>query len=163
MKIFAYLIIALLFMNASCKSKQKTTEKDQIITIESPEKAENTPFKMLLEGSHSNIQKREYTIIKNSLELGRIFGTINSTRRPGFPIPEIDFSKNVVVGLFMGSKGSGGHSIAIDHVDYNEAETVVYYIEKHPSGMATSVMTQPFYLAKISKTANPIRFEIVKK
>ena len=62
----------------------------------------------------------------------------------------------------MGSKGSGGHSIKINSISETTNELIVYYTEKHPTGMATSVMTQPFYMAKIHKTDKNVRFELIK-
>lgn len=161
MRILSYLIIAFLFINTSCKSKQ----------VENNNKKENTtnaineevlPFIELLSGSHSNIQEQKFVVLKNENELNTILSTINSTRMPNIKIPKIDFTKNIVIGLFMGTKSTGGHFIKINHISQTKNEVIVYYSKKHPTGMATSVITQPFYLAKMTKTNKNIQFELVE-
>ena len=149
-----YLIIAvLLAVSISCKTKKTTVNNIKTAT---------TTFTKLLAESHSNIQKKDFLIIKDDKALNTIFAKINSTRMPGVPIPKINFDEEMVLGLFMGSKTSGGYTIKIDHIEQNPNEMIVFYSEQHPTGMATSVMTQPCYLAKIAKTDKTIRFELIK-
>ena len=157
MKIFIYVIAAFLFLNTSCKSNKKTTatkETDKLVQ----QNSSISKHTKLLSGSHNNITKEDNLIIRSQAELEKIYTTINKTRRPGYSVPKIDFSKEIVIALFMGSKTSGGYSIKIDHIDFKPEETLVNIIKSKPSGMATSVMTQPFYIAKIPKMAKKIVF-----
>jgi len=158
MRIFTYLIIALFFINISCKSKKESTKKPSTSIDMTKEQLFLPKHTKILEGSHSNVTKEAYQIITSKEALQEVYAIINKTRRPGYSIPKIDFSKETVIGLFMGSKTSGGYAISIDHIDFKPDETLVNIVKKKPSCMATSVMTQPFYIAKIPKTDTKIVF-----
>ncbi|WP_111684835.1 protease complex subunit PrcB family protein [Winogradskyella tangerina] len=71
-----------------------------------------------------------------------------------FSDAEIDFSKYQVIALFDDLKSTGGHSIAAKITE--EPNRFVVKIERNsPSGMATTVVTQPYFIAKI-KSKSPI-------
>jgi hypothetical protein len=164
MKISSYLIIiALLFISTSCKSKQIENEnnKEDSDTIASNNK-DILPFSKLYTGSHSNIQEQKFVVLNNENELNTIMATINSTRKPGLEIPKINFNNNSVLGLFMGTKSSSGHAIIINHILQTANEVIVYYSEKHSTGIAASVITQPFYMAKTPKINKTVRFKLVE-
>ena len=160
-KHFIYIaFISLLFLNSSCNSKKKsvkdnTTENKTLKTNQTQE----SNFTVLLKGSHSNFEKPSLKVIKNNDELKQLFGVLNSTKSPSDKIPEVQFNKNIVVGLFMGTKNSSGFSIEINHIDYKPDETVIEYRETTPKGRVMTVMTSPFQLAKINRTNTPIKFQ----
>ncbi len=141
----------------SCKSTPTNTSSEASYTTT------RLPFSELVTTSHSNIKESKLLIIESKASLYSIYNNINKTRRPGYPIPKIDFEKYTVIGLFMGMQNTGGNSITIDHIKTNARETIVYYREHKSSGITTSIITQPCYIASIKKTNKPIRFEILNK
>ena len=76
-----------------------------------------------------------------------------------FTETKIDFSKYAIIAVFNDVKGNGGSNIELEVSTSLKHNTVVTVKYISPSGYATSVMTQPFYIAKISKTALPIMFQ----
>jgi hypothetical protein len=148
MKKFTYIILSLVIATImSCKSTNTTKQKNQSIS-----------FKEILSGSNSNIFKASNMIIRSQDELETIYTSINKTILPKHDIPKIDFTKEIVIGLFMGSRNSSGYAIEIDKVQSEKEQTSIYIKKTSPSGMVTSVMTQPFYLAKMDKPNTPIKF-----
>lgn len=156
MKVFPYILSVLIFTMVSCKTKIKSPNNTLVIVDKSL--IEKTSFTKILSGSHSNILDKKNIIIKSQEDLESIYSTINSTRSPNHKIPEIDFTKNYVLGLFMGSKTSGGFDVMVSSVVKNEKDITIYYVNISPSGMVTNVITHPFYLASIPKTDKPIKF-----
>ncbi len=144
---------------ASCKTNKNTSAKD---SKTKKMLVKDNPFTILLQNGHSNITKQKNTVIKDKKSLNAIYSKINSTRKPSLPIPEIDFSKTMILGLFMGTKSSGGYSIHINRIESKGKEMVVFYTEKAPQGMATMVITQPCLLVSTATSNLPIRFELVK-
>ena len=142
-------LITLIIINSSCKSTSTTNDKQ----VETPNQYEE-----ILSGSHSNFEKKSFITIQSIEELETIYATLNKNRTSKHKMPKIDFSKEVVVGLFMGNKNSGGYAIKIDQIKLDDNYTAVFIEETKPSGIAASVITQPFYLAKIAKPTRPIRF-----
>ncbi len=144
-----YFLLLVILISSSCKTKKETKSKINTDDIE---------FVKLLDGSHSNFKEKDYIVINSEKELQIIYATINSTRRPGFEIPKIDFKKEQVIGLFLGTKTYGGYSVKVDRISKQNNEILVFFTENKPSGITTCVMTQPFYLAKMNKTTKSVKF-----
>lgn len=75
-----------------------------------------------------------------------------------FPEKNINFSNYRIIAVFDTIYANGGHSIDITKITEDETHTYVK-VENILTGDATSVMTQPFYIAKISKNNKLIVFE----
>ena len=148
MKKVTIIVLILSLVTISCKTTKTSENKLK----------DADEFTEILSGSHSNFDKRFFTEVKSAKELEELYKTLNKTRTPNYKLPNVDFSKEVVLGLFMGSKSSGGYAIKIDHIKIDDKYTAVFINEVKPTGMATSVITQPFYLAKMNKPSKPIRF-----
>lgn len=71
----------------------------------------------------------------------------------------IDFDKQMVIALFDKQRRTGGHQIFIGESLQGPKEIVFTVKTTHPDGVASMVMTQPFYLATIPKTDKPISFK----
>lgn len=69
----------------------------------------------------------------------------------GAPIPSIDFSKQYAIGVFAGTKPSGGHSIEVSEVrDSGDTRTVVITLTKPGPGCVTSqAITSPYQIVLV--------------
>ena len=67
------------------------------------------------------------------------------------PPPTIDFGKEIVVGLFLGEKPSGGYDVQISRAELTHDGLTIYYREKSPppGGMLIQALTQPFHIVRI--------------
>ena len=142
------------------KEKQKIeTQKSE---IKKPEQIVQSVYKdgyvEILSGSHSHFDTPTYIVIKSTKELKDIYATLNKTTPNKHEIPNIDFSKEVIVGLFMGSKKSDGYAIKINRILSDGNYTSILIRKIKPTEITTPVITQPFYIAKIVKPTTPIRF-----
>ena len=65
----------------------------------------------------------------------------------------MDFSREMVVGIFMGQRGTGGYEIEITKVERAGSELRVYYRGKSPDpgAMLTQALTEPYHLIKLPK------------
>ena len=75
-----------------------------------------------------------------------------------FSETDIDFSEYTVIAVFDEIKNSGGHSLNLV-IQETKDKILVEVLRKGPNGIATSVMTQPYYIVKIPKPSLPIVFE----
>jgi hypothetical protein len=135
---------------SACKTKPITNTQANINN--------NINFTELESGGHSNIYEKRNYVINSKEELTSLYKSLNASRFPKIAIPKVDFTKNSIIALLMGSKSSGGHRIVLDHITSNGSDVSVYYREFSPKGMATSVMTQPYYLAVTSKINTEVTF-----
>jgi hypothetical protein len=90
----------------------------------------------------------------------KIISTGNSSN--DLPNLSIDFKERILIVLFDKQQTTGGHSIAIVDTEKAPGKIIFKYKKSHPEGMATSVMTQPYYLASVIKTERKIVFEEIK-
>ena len=63
----------------------------------------------------------------------------------------IDFEKEIVIGLFLGDKPTGGYDVQISRVERNNNALTIYYQEKSPplGAVVTQALTQPFHIVRI--------------
>lgn len=162
MKRFTYLFFTFLafgIFSISCNCTKKSTAKsDATMQNEKQKSSKETSFKVLLDNDHSNIKEKKYLVIKDADALKAIYAKINMTRRPGLPIPNINFNKEMVIGICLGEKSNAGYKISIEKIEDVNGETIVLYRENPPKGMAATVITQPCLLVATTKSDLPVKF-----
>lgn len=67
--------------------------------------------------------------------------------------PDIDFSSNIVIAVYMGERSTGGYRIEITNIGENEEHRRVYIRETRPSpfGGVTLALTQPYHIVKLNR------------
>lgn len=176
LKKFKTMKIVTLFLSLivlSCNS-QKDVAKEEADTIITQKNTKNTvknntitnqkpQIEVLVEGSHGGYETSKYLIIRNDKALQEVYAKINMIRSPEILVPKIDWKNEMVIALFMGQKNSGGYKISVKNIksiDQNKDEITVK--ETAPQGMATTVITQPFYFCKVKRTDKDIVFKKVE-
>ena len=87
MKVFLFLVLGL---SISCKSQEKAAE----VTAEELSQEELT---LLLSDNYGGTETAEIQVIRDTKSLIKFFAEINKTRKPGLPLPEIDFNKEMLL------------------------------------------------------------------
>jgi hypothetical protein len=79
------------------------------------------------------------------------------------PQPPVDFARESVVGVFLGTRSSAGFGVEIVSVSTASTGSVVRYRLKSPpaGAMTAQILTFPFVLAAVPKLTPPVRFEPV--
>jgi hypothetical protein len=82
----------------------------------------------------------------------------------GRPCPSVDFTRSTVLAIFLGTRPTAGFRVEIVRVERVADAIVVTWRERKPGPdeMAAQMMTTPFLLATIERTAATIRFVQVK-
>lgn len=151
-KIFMrYICLLSLVVLFSCKGIESSSEKE----------GDNIAFQTLITASQSNIEKPQQTIISSQKQLQQVFSEINKTRKPGIPIPEINFNDEVVVFINMGQSSTGGYSVEVESIKKINDEIVVFVggDSPEPNDNVTMVITTPFTMVKLNKQKLPIVFK----
>jgi hypothetical protein len=118
--------------------------------------AEPIPFKVLVQGGHSGVDERREVVARTAEE----FKALDVSPPPDGAPPKIDFATTMVVGVYMGTRPSGGHSVEITRIEREGADLVVTYRERAPgpNEIATMVMTSPFQLVTTATFPGRVRF-----
>ena len=66
--------------------------------------------------------------------------------------PTVDFSKQYVIAAFMGERPSSGYRIEISGIE-KRGGTLDVYVKKYETPGMLTVITNPFYLARVPKGA----------
>ncbi|EPR70094.1 hypothetical protein ADIWIN_3957 [Winogradskyella psychrotolerans RS-3] len=155
MKIQALILLSLVFV-LSCKSSK---------IEENNAKMKNSELILIAKGNlhgagEEGIAKQN-TVIDNQSDWEHLMTQMNTTNKvsESFTETKIDFSKYAIIAVFNDVKGNGGSSIDLEVSTSSENNTVVTVTYVAPTGYATSVMTQPFYIAKIPKTDLSVVFQ----
>lgn len=118
--------------------------------------AQPPSFTSLAKGDMSGQQMTKQVTVRTAADWQALW----KDHAPTEKMPSVDFTKDMVVGIFLGSKPSAGHSVEIVAVRTDEKELVVEYVQKQPGRgtMAAQILTEPFHLVAVPKHAGTVRF-----
>lgn len=79
---------------------------------------------------------------------------------PAAPLPRVDFANDMVVGVFLGTRPTGGYAVEIVSVESAGGEIVVTYRETQPprDAMLIQALSSPVHLVSIPKQQGTVRF-----
>lgn len=82
-------------------------------------------------------------------------------RFPTPPLPAVNFSQQIIVGVFLGERSNGCYSVAIQSVrSIDDKKLLVAYRENKPAVgvICTASLTYPSHLVSLSKSNLPLEF-----
>lgn len=118
------------------------------------------PFSTVAEGSFSGIAEPTQVVIRNPDEWVALWRR-HIRNQVGAPsAPPVDFSRKMVVGIFMGQRGTGGYAIEITKVERDEARLRVFCRSQSPDpgAILTQALTQPFHVIELPRDDGPLIF-----
>ena len=136
-KIIFIATIALVFF--ACAPKPIASEKTEM-------------FEILKQSEYGGAEFKFFEIITEAKEFKMLLNDPDLKKK----IKASDIYIANFLLLNMGPQTSGGYSISIDSVQELENDVIVTIKENAPSGMATSVMTNPMTIVKINSKKNII-------
>lgn len=115
----------------------------------------------LSEYGGSGIEKTE--VFQNADEFSEMWNASINAVSGLTDVPQIDFSKKMVVVKHFKSQNSGGASYKIQSVEQQGNKTEIYYQAIPPDGMSTMAITNPLMILEVNKTSDPkIEFKVQK-
>ena len=158
-RIFVYCWFGLVLHISACNvanspqmaSSSLAVDQERISKVETP-----LSLATVARGHRSGIGGPLQTVTRNQDEWNAIWKRHSSIDRNPPPAPSIDFDREMVVGVFLGEKSTGGYEVEIVRAERRDSALYFYYREKSPAvgAIVTQVMTQPFHLVKVAKYQN---------
>ncbi len=135
------IILALIVMFAQSPAERKASLNAMILEAPSTRTIEK--------GDQSNIDDAKQVLVRTEAEWTRLWLQHNPDR----PRPAVDFSKEMVVAVFMGSRPNAGFSTAIVSATAANGALVVRYKETMPGpgSVSAQILTFPYHLVAIAK------------
>jgi hypothetical protein len=118
------------------------------------------PLRPLDKGDQSNVDDARQAVARTAAE----WDTLWKQHSPDRMQPRVDFSKEMVIGVFLGSRPSAGFDIAIVGAEAEQGNLTVRFRETRPApGMMTAqVITSPYHLAAVPRQSGTVKFERVQ-
>ena len=118
------------------------------------------PMTTIDKGAQSRVDEARQVVVRTAAEWERLW----TAHADGRPRPDVDFARDMIVAVFLGSRPTAGYGVAIAGVRHGQGETVVEYRETRPGPgrMTAQVITSPYDIVAIPKVEGPVRFEAVK-
>jgi len=112
--------------------------------------------------SYSGLSGETRVVIRESEKWSEIWAAIWSIQSAIPPLPAIDFTREMVIVVGMGTRPSGGHSIRVESATQRpgEIEVILRAESPGPSCMTTGALTQSVDAARIPRSAEPVRFTV---
>lgn len=136
------------FFAVCCKSQkldetEKTNEKGIVLAP-------------LVEDSYYTPDSLQTLVITDFKSLNDFFRKVNQTRKPGIPVPNIDFSKEVVVLAYGGAHQNVKRLFLTKEGETEDTITIV--VRAEPNEPSNTAISHPFCLYKMVKNRKSISF-----
>ena len=131
-------------MFAQSPGEQKAMQRTAMI-LEAPS------TRTIAKGDQSNVEDAKQVLVRTEAEWTKLW----NQHSPDQPKPRVDFSKEMVVAVFMGSRPNAGFSTTITGAMVANGALVVRYKETAPAAGAVSaqILTFPYHIVAIAKAA----------
>ena len=106
-------------------------------------------------GAASQIDEPRRVVIRTEAEFQALWKSHSTA-----PVPKVDFTKSIVVGVFMGMRPTAGYTVGISTVRRTPKGAVVEFIEGAPEKdrMVAQMLTSPFHLVAIPRDIESVEF-----
>ncbi|MEC4719946.1 hypothetical protein RY831_12360 [Noviherbaspirillum sp. CPCC 100848] len=109
---------------------------------------------------YSGVMTEMKVVIRDQRNWARLWSEHKGNRHHPFPLPRIDFSEEMVAGIFTGERPNGCHAVRIQRVHRRAGTIIVEYSERTPSGprICNYAVTHPSHLIALPSSREPIEF-----
>ncbi|WP_139063651.1 hypothetical protein [Flagellimonas eckloniae] len=147
-----YLLLILLVCFTSCKAQKETQ-----LTSEQ----KDSGMILIAHDEYSGISEYETMVIRDAKSLNKFYAKINRTRKPGLPVPTLDFSKEIVLVVCLGEqKGKKLLTLSSNEETENEVSVSIEMVDSDEVEKdKVQYVSYPFYIYKIPHTSKTINFE----
>jgi len=147
------LVILMIFSSCNCQKKAAmNNEEDTNI--------HNEKLTLLLQDNYSGSDVSETLVIKDAKELKSFYSKINQTRKPGLPVPEVDFTKEIILVHCSGLRKSNVAPPSLSVLEETDEELVLETTNgKVEQKGGDSAEISPFSVYKMPLTSKKIIFK----
>ena len=116
-----------------------------------------TPMTTIDQGTQSRVEEARNVVVRSDEEWAKLW----RAHAPEKPRPPVDFSRDMVVGVFLGTQPTAGYGVEIVGTRELAGAVVVEYRVTSPArdAMTAQVLTMPYHLVAVPKRAGEVNFE----
>lgn len=147
-----FLPALVIFLACNGQKKMAMNENDGQTT--------ESPLTLVLQGNFAGTDTATTHIIENQKDLTQFFSGVNKTRKPGIPVPKVDFSKDMVVVYCSGIEGNGTTPI-LNLATESDSEMILGMVDKSLNDEEPKTIS-PFSVYTMPLTTKKISFKAVE-
>jgi len=119
-----------------------------------------TPVTSVAQGPNSGIDDTREVVVRSQAEWDALWKSHAGVQ----PAPSVDFSRELVAAVFLGTRHTGGFRVDITGHRREESTLIIEYVERVPAadGIVTQALTSPFHIVKLPRFDGPVRFRKIK-
>ena len=116
-----------------------------------------SPLRELDKGDQSNVDDAKQVIARTAAEWTALW----RRHSPDRDQPRVDFGRDMVVGVFLGTQATAGFSVEIVSALVEQGVLVVRFRETRPQSdrIVAQVITSPYHLVAVPRHSGDVRFE----
>jgi hypothetical protein len=116
-----------------------------------------SPLRVLEKGDQSNVDEGRQVALRTAAE----WKTLWRQHSPDRDQPRVDFGRDMVVGVFLGSRTTAGFSVEIVSALVEQGALVVRFRETRPQSdrIVAQVITSPYHLVAVPRHSGEVKFE----
>jgi hypothetical protein len=145
------LLIGIVVIFLSCKGQMKTSSQRMNSDT-------NPLIPLVLQDNYSGSDTSEILIIKDYKRLNSFFSKVNRVRKPGLLVPEIDFSKDMVIVLCNGKQNEGLWP-RLYLLKETEEKIILEIVQKNDIDEPHTASISPFCIYKMPLTSKEMVFK----
>lgn len=145
------IVLAAAMLFAQTPSERNAMQRNAMI-LEAPH------TRTIAKGDQSNVDDARQVLVRTEAEWTKLWQQHN----PDHPKPAVDFAKEMVVAVFMGSRPNAGFSTTITAATAANGALLVRYKETMPAAgiVSAQVLTFPYHIVAINKAdVKDVKFE----
>lgn len=125
-----------------------------------PERERAPELAMLHYRGSSGFTTAERIVVRDSTTWATVWPRIVGSHRPSPPVPRVDFATEMIVVASMGTRATGGYTIAIASVHVVGDSVRVVVREQSPGTRCgtTAALGHPVALARVDRSERPVAF-----
>ena len=110
----------------------------------------------IAQGRTSNIEETRQAIVRTEAEWEALWKLHAAPQSP----PPVDFATSMVAAVFLGTRPTGGYSVAITGTRRDGDTLVVEFAERRPApdAILTQALTSPFHIVKLPRHEGAVVF-----
>lgn len=118
-------------------------------------------FSTIARGTQTGIHRPLQVVIRSASEWAELWRQHTAITTPPPPVPEIDFSHEMVIGVLTGERRSGGYNVKILEIRRQADHLLVLYRETTPptGTFTTQALTHPHHLIRTERSDINVIFE----
>ena len=115
------------------------------------------PLRALDKGDQSNMDDARQAVVRTAAEWNALW----RQHAPDRPQPKVDFAREMVVGVFMGSRPTAGFAVEISGTRDEGGLLVVQYRETRPARglVSAQVITSAYHIVALPTRSGDVKFE----